>query len=385
MTKWQRRARLLIAVFAVAFAVVVVLAFKRRALPAASPSAGRTDPNAIVESTSGRIIRFNRTREDVTVEYDKQLAYRDGSVKLLGVKVVSASRDGGRTFTATGKEGTVGQNESEMTLHGDVHLTASDGLSAQTEHATYTERDAFVRAPGPVEFSRKRLHGTGLGMTYDKNQDVMVILDQAHITMAANAKGQGAADIVAPTATIARRDKYVRFERGFKAVRSGQLIDADSGLARLSDDEERLQGVELRGNSKITGAASAAAGALQELTGRDMDLTYAADGETLQHAVIVGNAVLKLAGQKGKPGREIDAGILDVTLGPDGTTPIALVGKDAVQLLFPAEDKTPARTIKAASLEAKGEAKGGITNAVFTGAALPACLDAKTWIPDCDV
>src|SRR6185436_5276433 len=172
MTKWQRRARLLIAVFAVAFAVVVVLAFKRRALPAASQAGGRTDPNAVVESTSGRIVRFKATREDVTVEYDKQLTYKDGSVKLLGVKVVSASRDGSRTFTATGKEGTVGQNESEITLHGDVRLSASDGLTAQTEHATYTEHDAMVRAPGPLEFSRKRMHGTGIGMTYDKNQDV---------------------------------------------------------------------------------------------------------------------------------------------------------------------------------------------------------------------
>src|SRR5207253_11402663 len=76
------------------------------------------------------------------------------------------------------------------------------------------------------------------------------------------------------------------------------------------------------------------------------------------------------------------------TVVPDGTAPAPLVGRDAVQLTFPAVEETRAGTIKAAGLEAKGDAKdakGGLTNAVFTGAAVPACLDQKTWIADCDV
>ena len=47
MTKWQRRVRFLIAVFAVTFAVVVVLAFKHRATGTAPISVARTDPNHI--------------------------------------------------------------------------------------------------------------------------------------------------------------------------------------------------------------------------------------------------------------------------------------------------------------------------------------------------
>ena len=50
MTKWQRWARLLVAIFAVGFAVMVALAFKRRA-PVVEPGlSGRTDPNAVVDS-----------------------------------------------------------------------------------------------------------------------------------------------------------------------------------------------------------------------------------------------------------------------------------------------------------------------------------------------
>ena len=200
MTRWQRRARLFIALFAVGFAVVVVLAFKRGSRVAAPPqTAGRSDPNALVESTSGRVIRFNRTRADVTVEYQKQLTYQDGSTKLVGVKVATEER-GGRSFVVTGKEGSVGQSDATIDLRGDVRLQASDGLSARTEQATYTTNDGSVRASGPVEFTRGRLSGSGVGMTYDKNQDVLTIFDQAKIRVLPQAAGATATEVRWPGA-----------------------------------------------------------------------------------------------------------------------------------------------------------------------------------------
>jgi len=384
MTRWQRRARLLVAVFAVGFAVLLVFAFKRRAPVAVPVSTGRTDPNAVVESTSGQSFKFNRAREDVRIEYDRQLTYKDGSTRLIGVKVITTERSGERTFTVSAKEGLVGPNESIITMNGDVHFTASDGLTAKTEHATYGESDGMVRAPGPVEFARPRLSGTGIGMTYDKGLDVLVILDQAHIQMTAG-EGGTATDITAPTATMARRDKYVRFERGIKAQRGGQLIEADSGMAYLGgDDGERLERLELRGHSSITSPA-AQPGGLQSLTGRDMDLKYGPDGETLEHATITGDAALHLAGAKGSSGRQITASTMDVTLAPDGTTPVGLMGRESVQLTFPAEQGAAGRTIKAKTLDARGDPKRGLTNAKFTGADTPACLDRRTAGPDCDV
>ena len=49
-----------------------------------------------------------------------------------------------------------------------MRLAASDGMTVRTEHATYADSDGIVRAPGPVEFTRGRMSGTGVGMTYDK-------------------------------------------------------------------------------------------------------------------------------------------------------------------------------------------------------------------------
>ncbi len=91
-----------------------------------------------------------------------------------------------------------------------------------------------------------------------------------------------------------------------------------------------------------------------------MDLKYGPDGEAIEHAVITGDAVLQLAGQKGSAGRQITANVLDITLAPDGATPVGLVGRESVQLTFPAEQGTGGRTIKAMNLDARGEPQKGL-------------------------
>jgi LPS export ABC transporter protein LptC len=365
MTRWQRHARLILAVFAVGFAIALALAFKRRTPPPPPPVSVRTDPAALVESSSGRVIRVNRTREDVTVEYQRQLTYKDGSTKLQGVTVTTNERGGSRTFTMTGKEGSVAQNDSTITLNGDVRWHASDGLTAQTEQATYAQGDGMLRAPGPAQFARNRLSGSGVGMTYDKGRDVLVIQDQAKVRLMSDVDG-GITDVTAGTATVARQDKSIRFDRTMKAVRSSQVIEAEESVVHLTDDEERVERVELRGRAQITGS-KAAPGELQSLTGYEMDLRYAADGETLDHVVINGDAVLTIAGPSPTLGRQIGANRLEVSFGPDGVTPIALTGREAVQLSFPPEQNVGARTIKAATLDSRGAPGKGLTSARFTG------------------
>jgi lipopolysaccharide export system protein LptA len=327
----------------------------------------RTEPGAVVESVGGHIVRFSSSREDVSVDYERQLTYNDGSTKMLNVKVVSAEKSGSRTFTMTGQHGQLGQNESVMTLDGDVRLAASDGLTAQTEHATYTQSDGLVRATGPVAFARARLTGTGIGMTYDKNLDALTILDRAVVRVAPDAEGAGDLEVTSGAATFARRDHLVKFERTMHVQRSGQVIDADNGVANLTPDGNHVDTIELHGAARITGP-KAAAGGLEALTGDTMNLQYAGDGDVLQHARIAGGSILKLAGEAGKPGRQVTAETIDITLAPDGSTPIALVGHQDVHLLFPAQTGAAARTIRADHLDATGEAGRGLTRAQFAGA-----------------
>jgi LPS export ABC transporter protein LptC/lipopolysaccharide transport protein LptA len=363
MTNWQRKARLVVAVGAVAFAIVVAFAFRARP-PVASTVPKPMDPKAVAESATGRTIRLNRDQEEVRIEYEKLLTYQDGSARMMGVKVVT-ERAGGRTFTVAADQGEVGKDESNLAFVGNVQMSVTDGLSVSTERATYTENEGVVQAPGPVAFSRGRMSGTARGMTYDKKQDLVRLLDEVVVHMAAG-EGETATEITAGSAELSRIDHVIRFERGVKSVRGDETIEADAGVARLSADEERLEALELRGNSHID-SAKGAAGGLDALSGRDIDLKYLPDGRTIEHALIVGDATIELTGENKGPGRQITANTVDLTLGPDGSSPTALNAHENVELMFPAEQGSPARTIRSQTLEGKGEAGRGLTAARFTG------------------
>lgn len=364
----RKLVRFIVAAFGILFAVFVAMQFRKRTPPvAAPPPVVRTDPGAVVESTKGQLLRVNLSREDFTVKFDRQLTFSDGSSKMFGLQIVAPERgSGGRSFTVTAKEGQVGQKESTFNVHGNVELTASDGLVARTEDATYSESDGIVRIPGPAEFTRGRVSGTGTGMTYDKNADVLWLLADAHVKVAPDAKGAGSADITSATAGFARKDKNIRFEQNVKVDRPGQTINADTAVGYLTQDEDHIDSVQLRGNSKIQ-TAKPAVGALQELTAHDMDLKYSKNGETLEHALITGEAVIRLAGERGTQSRKIEAPFVDVTMAPDGTTPTVLAARDGVLLTFPPETGAPGRTIKAETLDAKGEPGRGLTRGMFTG------------------
>ena len=94
--------------------------------------------------------------------------------------------------------------------------------------------------------------------------------------------------------------------------------DADDGrgcrsLARLSEDEQRVSLVELRGHSTVKGD-----GSLESMAARDMDLLYAEDGETLQRAVLTADGQVVVApGPKGG-GRRFSGGVLDLALDAAG-------------------------------------------------------------------
>lgn len=366
MTPWQRRMRWVLGAFAIVFAVVVVFAFKRSAPAPASQPGVPTDPGAVVQSTGGIINRFKFSREDVSVQYEKQLSYADGSAKMIGVKVVSTEREGGRTFTVTGNEGRLGENNATILLDGDVRLESTDGFTARTEHATYADADGIVRATGPVEFSRGRLNGSGIGMTYDKTQDALTILDQAVIRFDPDDRGAGGVAVTAGTATFSRTAHTVKFAGTMHLERGGRIIDADNGVAYLTPDETQIDTFDLHGTASITGG-ELTPGGLRSLNGESINLKYLPDGQTLQHALVSGKAALEFNGMAASPGRRIEAETLDITLASDGATPTALIGHQGVVLTLPGEKGIPGRTIKSDDLDARGEEGKGLTTAHFAG------------------
>jgi LPS export ABC transporter protein LptC len=368
MPTWQRRARLLIAIAAIAFAIVVAIAFKGRNPPsAAAPAIPPADPEAVVESATGTTVRINREQEEVRIEYDKLLTYPNGATKMVGMKVTTV-RDNGRTFVLTGNEGEIQQDPSSFEIAGDVELTSSDGLRVRGREATYSEKDGIVRAPGPVEFSEGRISGNSTGLTYDKNQDALTLLDDAVVKVAPDESGADGIAVYSDLADFRRTARTIRFEGGMKAAQETQDIEADTAIVQLGggQNEERLERLELRGHSRIT-ASKPVAGGLQSLAGDDIDLAYAEDGRKLQQASIRDNASIVLGGEAGSAGRRVGADEIEVTLAEDGATPTELHARRTVSIVLPAPKGGPTRTVTADTFDALGKEGRGLTEGRFRG------------------
>lgn len=363
--RWQRTARLVIAVSAIAFAIGVGTTMRRRAVKTVEPPATRTDPTAVVESESGQTFRINREREEVRVHYDRLVTYQDNTSKMIGVRVTTERSD--RTFVITAKEGQVGKGESIIELDGDVKVEASDGLILTTSHATFTQNDGMTRIPGMAHFSRGRMVGSGIGLNFDQAQDILTVIDEARVQVSADASGANATDIAAGSLEFRRREHSMRFERSMTATRGGQVIGADIAVAHLTADEQHLEAMELRGQSSIRESRHVTGG-LQTLTGRDMDLKYGPDGQAIERALINGDAVIQLAGEPRQAGRQISANVIDLAVAPDGTTLKGLAARDAVRVNLPGDAGGVSRTIMAQALDGQGDDQHGLTSARFDGA-----------------
>lgn len=374
MASWQRRARWFIAIGGIAFAIVVARAFRPRAPEPPPTIVERSDPSAVVETVGGRTLRFNRDKEEISIEYQGQLTTTDGSTRLANVTVTSARGD--RTYVLKGDSALVSNKESDIALEGHVVLTASDGLRMTGDRATFNQDEGFVRVPGPVQFSRGRTSGTSVGMTYDKNQDVLTLLEQAVVTMGPATTGgtptgeqtaptDGATQVKAGSAEFRRLEHIIRFDKSLQAVRQRRTMTAITGVAHLAEDGETLQVLELRGGSRIQDVPTGP-GSLETMTSLDMDLRYGADGLTLEQALLAGGAAVHVSGQPGQGSRRITSNVMDIRLS-DGATIQALVARDSVQLQIPAEAGGAARTITAQHLDAAGEGTKGLRSARFTG------------------
>ena len=355
---WQKRARIGVAVFGIVFAIVVFFAVGEREKPAAAPPPSRLDPSAIMETSGCALLRVTGTRKDFAVKCDRHLQYENGTAKLFGVRIEVKERQG-RDFLIVGTEALANEKSREINLSGNVKLLASDGFELTTEIATFNENDGVVRTPGAVSFKKGGMTGTGEGMTYDKNTDVLTIVDKAQVRMA-DEGGNTTGEFAAGTATLARVENYLALERAVHALRGEQTIDADRATARLTENEQAITAIELRGTSRVAGGSTA----FDSMSARDIDLDYAEDGTTIERLVLTGSGAIALKGQNGASGRQIMGEWLTIALAEDGSVTSA-VARERSQLDLPAEAGAASRQLRARNLDATGEPGKGLTSAQF--------------------
>jgi LPS export ABC transporter protein LptC len=358
MGTWQKRARIVLAIFGVAVAVVVYFSIGERRTPAAPVREPREDPNAQVEVKQGEAQRLRATEEDFSIKFARSLAYDDGSQKMFEV-AITVNKPDGRKYVVTADEATAGKDQRERQLSGHVRLKVSDGFEMTTDRASHNQDDSIVRAPGAVVFSKGHMTGSGGNATYDQTRDILTITEQAKVNMSDD-KGQPTTDFNAGTAVLDRQQNTLTLDGQAHVLRNQQVIDADHMLTRLSDDEQIVQYLELRNNARVTGGAS-----IDSMSARDIDMDYSDDGQALERVVLNGGAGVAMKNSSG-PGRQIVGESLEVRLAPDGAI-VALVGRDKVRLDLPASGDTPAGSISADTLEGTGEAGRGLTATDFRG------------------
>jgi LPS export ABC transporter protein LptC len=356
--RWQKWARLLAAIIGIAAAVVVYATMGERAksIPVSEPI--RLDPKAVIESSGNVVQQVRGSKQDFLIEADRQLTYEGGATKLLGVKITVRNR-GGRDYVVTGREAQARENQKDLALTGGVELRASDGFIVRTDAAAFNQDTGVMTAPGAVTFERNRLSGSGTGMSYDKNADVLSLADQSHVAWR-DEQGKTAMEFTSGKSILDRVAHTLALEGNVHATRGEQVMEASQGMARLTTDDQHITDIELRGNSRVVGGGSG----VDSMSARDMNLHYAGDGQTLEQAQLLGGGAVAMTGQNGSPGRQFLGETLDIMLAADGALTKA-TGRENVRLDLPASSDAPARSITARSLDADGAPGKGLTGARF--------------------
>jgi LPS export ABC transporter protein LptC len=357
MVRWQSRARLAIATFGIVFAAVVYFALGERQRLQPSSGVERLDPAAVLEQFAGELrqTETHGAAEVGRVGFDTHVTYADGSSRLTGVRIETTSN--GRTYVVSSNEAFSARDSLVVELKGDVRVQASDGFELTTASGSYLRETGLVQTAEPVSFRKGRMAGSGRGMTYDPQTDVLRIFEAARVSIA----GDGIVDtaVRAGAATLDRAQHLLTLDGGAQVREGTQTMAAARAVARLSPDDQHVTFVELRGGASVRGGEG-----IERLQARDIDLDYVDESRVLERVVLAGEAVAVT--REGALTREFAGERLDVALGPDGVF-TRVVGRTNVRVALPASADAPARTVESSTLDADAGEGAALERMRFEG------------------
>jgi lipopolysaccharide export system protein LptA len=368
--RWQRGARIVVAVAGVSCAAAVYFFAHRSEPPAAPPKASKlADPAATSEASGGSVNRydFNAKKEAYALQFEHSAVYPDGHSRYEHVHLTS--KRGDRQFDVRADvavergKSVSGDTPGVVTLTGHVRLDTSDGLHLETEDASYEDALNLARIPGHFTFTRGRLSGDSVGGTYNRETDMLNLLAQPHVAMSADPSGGGTIDATAHSMEIARTAHYINLRDESRIARDREKLSSDQAVLHLAQDESGVQLIEMKGHASVVPIGTGP-GTPPDMRGDTITLAFHPDGRTLQRATLDGRASLVLANETGK--RTVTGRWIDVLTAPDGQTMSGLEARDHVAVRLPATRDTPLRTIDAATLVSNGD-DHGLKSALFEG------------------
>jgi lipopolysaccharide export system protein LptA len=371
--RWQRWARVVVAAIGLGCAAAIYLLSRDAPAVPKLAEIPAVDAKVIVQSGPGLTDRFRSGNEWMQLSFESTATYDDGRTRFNKVHVVLPGDKGFETWADVVEEkGKAVQpdNPSQIDLMGHVRVVTPDGMEVLTDRASYDDIAKIVNVPGPLSFSKGRMSGEGEGATYDRGADVLSLLDRAHVVVAPDETGTGAADATSKSLTFPRTQHYMRLAQAARIVRDGDTLSGDTATLFLNDDETRLRRIELRKGAKVVPSAAGGPNRPPDMRADDIDLAFHDDGRTMSHATLVGRTVLAqllMAGDASAGRRVINGARIDLDVAKDGKTLTRLDAGDRVVVQLQPPAGGLARTIHASTLVAQGNEKEGLKVARFDG------------------
>jgi lipopolysaccharide export system protein LptA len=366
--RWQKSARLVIAVMGVGVAVALfVLRRERAPVTTSSVKIETQDKAAKMETGVGQLqltdIKTGKPRG--SVEFGSSRHYEDGRSHYTKIHIKRTDEPPFELWADSmdlqGRSVNSPSIPAEAFLVGNVRLKTDDGLELTTDRATYVDANGLVTMPNDVSFVRGRLSGKGFGAIYNRDAQTFQFLDQARAEVAPDPQGKGKASASSKTMLLMRGKKSLLLDQAATIVTETDTLAGDVATMYFTEDEQSIRYLELRSRASVTPLTPDTG--TPEMHADNITLTFQPDGRTLQHATLVNQASVVLT--EAQLRKSISGSRIDVTTGPDGRTLTRLEAQDKVVVVLPPDQDTPARTIRAASLTASGDEKAGLNAAVF--------------------
>ena len=364
MALWRRAVRVALIISVLGVGTAVVVGLRDRAEPARALVVERTDPDAVIQTRGSRIVQADALGENLRVVADRQDTYRDGSLRLVdNVQVTVADREDRPGFVLTSDEATLDAGKTAVELTGAVEMQSSDGLSASTDAASYAKGDGVVRMPGPTTFRRDGMDAAGDAAVYDRDHDLLRLLDNAHVELVADTTRT---TIRSRTAVLAQTDGYMEFNTDVTIETDTEEMTAGRARVTLKGEGTTVEALDLMRDARIVGI-DPRPGTLRKMTARTIGLAYNDTGETLETAVLTGGGHLEMAAANDQIGSTISSQSIRLTFDEDGAELGALVARNQVRLTLPERPETAVQTVGANLLTVTGENGRGLEQAQFEG------------------
>lgn len=324
----------------------------------------RTDPEAVIQTRGSRILQADLLGENVRVIADRQDTYRDGTLRLAdNVQITISERNDRNGFVLTGDHAIVDAETSEVELQGNVEMASSSGLSAQTASAFYLDDDGIIHMPESVNFDREDMNAAGRGAEYDRNRDVLRLLEGAHVDLFSASTHTR---IFSGSATLAQSDEYMEFVDNVRIESADQQMTSERARIITTEQGKLLQRVSLIESATIL-AANSEPGSLKVMSARNIEIDYADDGETVIGTTLTDRAELETAGPGGIQGTRITGQTILLGTQKDSSQLREVIARENVRLRLAVTPLAREQEVSADLLTASSQGSAELSQIQFAG------------------